>query len=66
MAAILLVSPEQHSAYSFGVRYARLLCGRSSVYSTRQRSTFCFASTRFTNQFAFKHLSRNRPLKLST
>src|SRR6185437_6921865 len=65
-SAILLVSSEQVLAYSSGVRYPRLLCGRSALYSSRQRWTFRRASLRLANQFALRHSSRNRPLKLST
>ena len=41
---ILLVSSEQALANSSGVRYAKLLCGRSPLYSIRHRSIFSFAS----------------------
>src|SRR5689334_10516324 len=46
VAAILLVSSEQALANSSGVRLARLLCGRSALYSWRQLSIFLFASAR--------------------
>jgi len=38
MAAILLVSSEQILANSSGVRYARLLCGRSSLYNQQTQN----------------------------
>jgi hypothetical protein len=44
--SILLVSSEQALPNSSGVRYARLLCGRSPLYSTRQPSIFSFAFDR--------------------
>ena len=47
MAAILLVCSEQIRANSSGVRYARLLCGRSSLYSVRNAAIFRRASNRF-------------------
>jgi hypothetical protein len=50
VTSILLVSFEQTSAYSSGVRYAKLLCGRSALYSIRHRSIFSFASASVVNQ----------------
>src|SRR5204863_639 len=47
---ILLVSSEQALANSSGVRYAKLLCGRSPLYSIRHRSIFSFASASVVNQ----------------
>jgi hypothetical protein len=37
-----------------GVRYARSLCGRSALYSVRQRSIFSFASAGVVNQWWFQ------------
>ena len=53
-------------ANSRGVKYPRLLCGRSSLYSSFHAAIFCRASNKFANQLAFKHSSRNFPWKLST
>ena len=41
-------------------------CGRSPLYSSRQREIFSLALAKLRNQLAFKHSSRNRPLKLFT
>ena len=35
------------AAYSLGVRYPRLLCGRSSLYSTLHSAILRLASNRF-------------------
>ena len=58
MASILPVSSEQIFANSARVRYARLLCGLSSLYSFRHASILLRASFRFTNRFGFRHSSR--------
>jgi hypothetical protein len=50
----------------FGVRYPKLLCGRSSLYSIFHAAIFRRASNKFWNQLTVKHSSRNRPWKLST
>src|SRR5579863_9768107 len=62
----LRFSPLTSRANSSGVRYPRLLCGRSSLYSRRHTAILSRASNRFPNQLTFKHSSRIRPLKLST
>jgi hypothetical protein len=54
------------SANSLGVRYPKLLCGRSSLYSLRHAVIFLRASNKFWNQLTAKHSSRSRPWKLST
>src|ERR1051325_10446415 len=59
-------SAAMRRANSRGVRYPRLLCGRSSLYSSLHAAIFLRASNRFPNQLAFKHSSRNFPWKLST
>src|ERR1043166_1170419 len=59
-------SAAMRRANSRGVRYPRLLCGRSSLYSSLHAAIFTRASNKFPNQLAFKHSSRNFPWKLST
>lgn len=54
------------SANFAGGTYPKLLCGRSSLYSSFHAMIFRRASNKFPNQFAFKHSSRNFPWKLST
>src|SRR5690242_13117889 len=49
VAPILLVGSEHALANSSGVRYAKLLWGRSSLYSIRHRSIFCLASASVVN-----------------
>jgi hypothetical protein len=63
--AILPVDSENCRANSSGVRCPRLLCGLSVLYSFLHASISSFASARFANQFAFRHSSLSRPLKLS-
>src|SRR6266403_1636364 len=53
-------------ANSRGVRYPKLLCGRSSLYSSFHAPIFARASNKLPNQLAFRHSSRNFPWKLST
>ena len=53
-------------ANSRGAIYPRLLCGRSSLYSSFHAPIFTRAANKFPNQLAFKHSSRNFPWKLST
>ena len=53
-------------ANSRGAMYLKLLCGRSSLYSSFHVPIFARASSKFANQLAFKHSSRNFPWKLST
>ncbi len=53
------------AANSSGDRYLSGLCGLSLLYPFLQASIFALASARVRNQFAFRHSSRNRPLKLS-
>ncbi len=53
-------------ANSRGAKYPKLLCGRSSLYSSFQAPILARASNKFPNQLAFKHSSRNFPWKLST
>lgn len=50
---------------SLGVRPSRALCGLWSLYSSRHFSISLFASSRFVNQFSFRHSSLSFPLKLS-
>ena len=49
-----------------GGTFPKLLCGRSSLYSSLHASIFTRASNKFPNQLAFKHSSRCFPWKLST
>lgn len=58
--------PTSRSPDSSGDRYPSELCGLSLLYSSRQASIFALASASVSNQFAFRHSSRNLPLKLST
>src|SRR5229473_3187608 len=53
-------------ANSRGATYPKLLCGRSSLYSSFQAPIFARASNKLPNQLAFKHSSRSFPWKLST
>ena len=53
-------------ANSRGAKYPKLLCGRSSLYSSFHAAIFARASNKFPNQLAFRHSSRNFPWKLST
>src|SRR6266436_680342 len=53
-------------ANSRGVKFPRLLCGRSSLYSSFHAPIFTRASNKFPNQLGFKHSSRSFPWKLST
>jgi hypothetical protein len=53
-------------ANSRGAKYPKLLCGRSSLYSSLHAPILSRASNKFANQLAFKHSSRNFPWKLST
>jgi putative transposase len=54
-------SPPLSRANSSGVRYPKLLCGRSRLYSIRQAAIFRRASNRFPNQLTRKHSSRSLP-----
>ena len=58
--------PPCAAANAAGVRYPKLLCGRSSLYSSLHAAIFARASNKFPNQLVFKHSSRSFPWKLST
>src|SRR5229473_506587 len=53
-------------ANSRGATYPKLLCGRSSLYSSFHAPIFARASNKLPNQLAFRHSSRSFPWKLST
>jgi hypothetical protein len=53
-------------ANSRDAMYPKLLCGRSSLYSSFQAPIFARASNTLPNQLAFRHSSRNFPWKLPT
>src|SRR5207249_7193975 len=59
-------SAAMRRANSRGAKYPKLLCGRSSLYSSLHALIFTRASNKFPNQLAFRHSSRNFPWKLST
>jgi hypothetical protein len=59
-------SAEIRRANSPSAKYPKLLCGRSSLYSSFHAAIFALASDKFPNQLAFKHSSRSLPWKLST
>jgi hypothetical protein len=58
-------SAEIRRANSRGAKYPKLLCGRSSLYSSFHAAIFALASNKFPNQLAFRHSSRSFPRKLS-